>query len=294
MTPRTTLVVGGTGTTGSRVAARLRAAGGSARVATRHPRPGGDEVAFDWTDPATHAAALAGADGVYLVAPIGVADPAPLVEPFLAEAKRAGARRVVLLSSSATPETTTPGLGDLHRIVRADVAEWAVLQPSWFMQNFVHEQHHGGGIRARGAFLSATGDGRVPLIDADDIAAVAVHALLDPEPHNTAHLLTGPEALSYDDVAAIISEVAGRPVRHRRVGQQELTEHLQAVGVPEDFARLLADLDVAVARGEHELVTSTVARVTGCPPRSFRDFATANRSAFRLPAAVATMGVRGG
>src|SRR6185436_9951330 len=99
------------------VVAGLRAAGFPARVATRKPREAG-QVRFDWADRATHAAALHGVSAVYLLAPIGEAEPAALVEPFLADAVTAGVRRVVLLSSSAVTDGT-PGLGELPRLVRA-------------------------------------------------------------------------------------------------------------------------------------------------------------------------------
>ncbi|MFD0474849.1 SDR family oxidoreductase [Nonomuraea thailandensis] len=126
------LVIGATGTTGSRVAAFLRERGVPVRTAGRGQ---GTHVRFDWAERATHAPALRGVSAVYLVAPAGVADPVPLVEPFLEEAVRQGVRRVVQLSSSAVPEGAA-GLGEVHRLVRTAMPEWAVLRPSWFMQNF--------------------------------------------------------------------------------------------------------------------------------------------------------------
>src|SRR4051812_9495778 len=128
------LVLGATGTTGSRVVDFLRRRDVPVRPATRTPREAG-QVRFDWADRDTHGPALRGTSAVYLVAPIGVVDPVPLVEPFLDEARRQGVRRVVLLSSSAVEEGA-PALGELHHLVRTTVPEWTVLRPSWFMQNF--------------------------------------------------------------------------------------------------------------------------------------------------------------
>jgi uncharacterized protein YbjT (DUF2867 family) len=264
----TVLVTGGTGTTGSRVAAAVRERGVPVRVASR--RPGRGQVRFEWADPGTHAAALDGVRGVYLVAPIGVADPAPLVAPFLDTARERGVRRVVLLSSSAVPEGA-PGLGELHRMVCAAVPEPTVLRPSWFMQNFLGDHPHARSARADGEIVSATGSGRVAFVDAGDIAAVAAHALADEEPHVGEYVLTGPEALSYADVAAILSEVVGRPVRHRAVGVAELTERFVGAGYPADFAAVLAALDGMIAGGAEARTTSVVREVTGRPPRSFRE-----------------------
>ncbi|WP_315656404.1 ergot alkaloid biosynthesis protein [Amycolatopsis sp. PS_44_ISF1] len=181
------LVLGSTGTTGGRVLRQLRRLGIPARAATRRPtRPG--QVRFDWADRATHAEALDRVTAVYLVAPIGVAEPRPLVEPFLTAAPAA---RVVLLSSSAVDDTT-PGLGELHGLVRRPPG-WAILRPSWFMQNFTGEHVLAQQAR-RGEIVTATGEARVGFVDATDIAAVAVHALTDAEPHSTEHVLTGPAA----------------------------------------------------------------------------------------------------
>ncbi|MGA5462650.1 NmrA family NAD(P)-binding protein [Mycobacterium sp. NPDC050041] len=267
------LVLGATGTTGRRVAAILTDRGVPVRSATRNPTSPG-HVRFDWTDRATHAPALDGVAAVYLVAPPGEADPAPLVEPFLEEALRRGVRRVAQLSSSALSEGD-PGLGAVHRLVRSAMPEWAVLRPSWFMQNFTGEHLVAQGVRD-GEIVTATGDGRVAFIDADDIAAVAAHALTDPVAHNTDHILTGPRALGYDEAAAIVARHLGRPVRHRSVPADELAERIAAGGIPLEFARILSALDVDIAGGAEDRVTRTVEEVTGRPARTFEEFCAGN------------------
>jgi uncharacterized protein YbjT (DUF2867 family) len=266
------LVIGATGTTGSRVVDFLRGRDVPTRSATRTPR-GAGQIRFDWADRDTHAPALRGAAAVYLVAPIGVIDPVPLVEPFLAEALRQDVRRVVLLSSSAMREGDPP-LGALHGLVRATMPEWAVLRPSWFMQNFTGDHPAGAGVRA-GEIVSATADARVAFVDAGDIAAVAGHALTDEVPHNAAHVLTGPEAVSYAEVAEIIGKWTGVPVRHRPLGTEDFTRHLTSSGLPVEFAAFLAALDEEIRGGSEDRVTDTVERVTGRPARGFREFVEA-------------------
>jgi uncharacterized protein YbjT (DUF2867 family) len=274
----TVLVIGGTGTTGSRVAALLREQAAATRIGTRTPANGNPgHVRFDWGEPATHGPAVAGVDRVYLLAPVGAAAPGPLVEEFLAQAVRAGVRRVVLLSSSAVSDGES-GLGALPPLVRATTPEWAVLRPSWFMQNFVSQ--HATGIRERGEIITATGDGRVAFVDAADIAAVAARALLDPVPHNTDHLITGPEALSYADAAAVITETTGRIVRHRAVSTAEMTTRFAAAGLSPEYAAMLASLDEDIRYGAEDRITPAVQDVTGRPARSFAEFASAHKDAF--------------
>ncbi|WP_344569139.1 NAD(P)H-binding protein [Streptomyces axinellae] len=270
---RTTLVLGATGTTGGRVAARLLAAGHEVKAASRRATPaeGARAVRFDWYEPATFADALDGADSIYLVAPVGALDPAPVMLPFLRQARAAGVRRAVLLSSSAIP-AGGPAMGQVHEALPGLFGEWAVLRPSWFMQNFTGDHAHARSIREEGLLLSATEDGRVGFVDADDIAAVAVHALTGDRAPNTDLVLTGPQTLSYDDIAALVTEVTGRQVTHRRLTFARLRDRL-AAEVPPDFAELLAGMDRAIAEGAEDRTTDTVQRVTGRPPRGFRALA---------------------
>ncbi|GGV36223.1 oxidoreductase [Streptomyces longisporoflavus] len=280
------LITGGTGNTGSRVAKALAGEdtsgrqGATVRIASRTPAPGTRQVRFDWADAATHAPALTGVDGVYLVPPVGDAEPARLMVPFLERALAAGVRRFVLLSSSAIAEGG-PGVGEVHRALRELAPEWAVLRPSWFMQNFVAPGHlHGESIRTADEIVTATGPGRVAFVDADDIAAVAVRALTDERPHNAAHLITGPQALSYADIAEAVSGVSGRDVRHRSVSVAVFRERLVTAGIPEAFARLLAAMDDSIAHGSEDRVDPAVERVTGRAPRSFADFAARHAAAW--------------
>jgi uncharacterized protein YbjT (DUF2867 family) len=155
-----------------------------------------------------------------------------------------------------------------------------VLRPSWFMQNFTGGHPVAAGIRERGEIVTATGPGRVAFVDAADIAAVAARALLDPVPHNTDHLITGPEALSYADAAAIIADTTGLTVRHRAVSTAEMTARLAATGLPPEYAAMLAGLDENIRNGAEDRVTSTVPDVTGRPARSFAEFISAHRDAF--------------
>src|SRR5690606_16907040 len=126
----------------------------------------------------------------------------------------------------------------------------------------------------------ATGTGRIGFVDADDIAAVAARALTDEDAPDEDLILTGPEALTYDEVAAIVTEVTGRPVTHRHIGYEQMRERLEAVAPP-DFAALLAEMDLAIANGAEDRTTDTVERLTGRPPNGLREVVA--RELGRLP-----------
>ncbi|MCX4426658.1 NmrA family NAD(P)-binding protein [Streptomyces mirabilis] len=271
--PSATLVIGATGTTGSRVVAGLLAEGHRVRAAGRSATPveGAEAVRFDWNEPATFGAALDGVDRVYLIPPIGSSDPAAVMLPFLRRARSAGVHRAVLLSSSAIP-AGGPAVGQVHQALPGLFEQWAVLRPSWVMQNFAGFTPHARSIRENGVILTATGDGRVGFVDAEDIAAVAVRALTDEQAPDADLILTGPQALSYDDVAAIITEVGGRPVVHRHLTFDQLRDRW-AAEIPLEFATMLAGMDRAIADGAEDRTSDTVQRLTGRPPGTFRAFA---------------------
>ncbi len=269
------LITGGTGTTGSRIANRLIELGYRVRIASRKKGELADVeyVYFDWKDASSFASALEQVKQIYLVAPVGVFDPAPYVLPFLKEAKRLGTERVVMLSASVVPEDG-PVFGALHQAVH-NFPEWTVLRPSYFMQNFINVQHRMS-IQTEGNIITASGEGKLGFIDADDIAETAVRALIDDVPHQTHHILTGPEALSYAEAAEIIGAAAGRRVEHVSISHSELQNRMEAAGLPADYAHFMAGLDEAIRHGAEHRVTDTVKRVTGKEPRSLTEFAAAH------------------
>lgn len=274
-----TLVTGATGTTGSRVVRHLLALGRPVTAASRGATApeGARAVRFDWYDPATFPTALAGADRLYLVPPVADPEPERVVLPFLRQARASGVHRAVLLSSSAVP-AGGPGVGQVHAALGDLFDAWAVLRPSWFMQNFTGQHPHATSVRGDGQLRTATGTGRVAFVDAEDITAVAVHALTDDPPLPGDLVITGPEALSYDAVAALLTEVTGRSISHVPLDHTELRDRL-AAGFPPEFAgyaEFLAGLDRAIAEGAEDRVTDTVQRVTGRPPRSLREHVTAH------------------
>ena len=271
-------MTGGTGTTGRRLSAQLAVCGLRHRTATRSPKAEND-IRFDWADDTTWDAALKDVGRVYLVAPTGVPDPLPVMIPLMERAIRSGVKRFVLLSASSL-EPDGPMMGRVHAWLRDRAPEWVVLRPSWFMQNFSERQHLES-IRDEGAIYTATENGRVGFIDAEDIAAVAVKALSQPEFASGDIVLTGPAALSYDDVARTLSDILGRPVKHRRLNVAGLAARHVAFGLPEAYAETLASMDASIAAGCEDRVTDAVARLAGRPANALADFVAANAEVWR-------------
>lgn len=156
------------------------------------------------------------------------------------------------------------------------------------------EAQHRSTIRDEGKLYSATGDGKLPWVSAEDIAAVAYRALVDEKSHDCDHVILGPELLSYGQVscpfhlpgprsrltykpssqlAEILTEVLGKPIAHVNWTEDQVRERFVRIGLNEGYAKLLAGLDTRIKEGAEEKHNDVVEKVTGRKPKTFREFA---------------------
>ena len=262
------LVLAGSGKTGSRLAAKLAKLGLSVRTAARN----GADVRFDWDDATTHRPALQGVDRLYLVAPVMRMDFADQVATFLDLAEAAGVRHVTYLSAygidQAPPQVALRAV-ELDLIGR-DVITHSILRPAWFMQNFSETFL----IPVDGVITVPTADGSEAFIDAEDIAAVAAETLVDPDAHaGAAYALTGPEAITVSEAAEVIAGVTGKPMKHNDIDREVWIQGSVAAGVPAEYGETLRMLTETIASGMGSRPNDTVQQVTGAPPITFADFA---------------------
>jgi uncharacterized protein YbjT (DUF2867 family) len=272
----TILLTGATGTVGSEVVRQLATAGERPRVLVRDPdkarvRLGNrvDYVSGDLDDPESLAAGLEGVNRVFLLTRQSSRQPEQ-ERAFIDAAVRAGVRHVVKLSVFRADARSPLQIGRQHRQMERSVERpglsCTILRPTFFMQN-LFDLIHGGTIR------TAAESGRVAMIDVRDVAAVAVDALTSRTGDHKTYTLTGPEALSFDEVAAIVSERTGTQVRHVPVPPEAVRIAAEGRGAEAWFAEDLAKLHTMLAAGYEELVTDDVATVTGTSPRTVGEFA---------------------
>ncbi|WP_410594846.1 NAD(P)H-binding protein [Amycolatopsis sp. lyj-23] len=260
------LILGGTGKTGRRVAQRLEADGRPVRTACRTS----GSTPFDLADPATWAPALDGVTAAYLVEP-SLGAGGDRMPRFVAEAVAAGVRRLVLLSAGGVGEA-----GDDHPLkaaedaVRASGADWTILRPDWFSQNF-SEGPWLPSILA-GTLSLPAGAGATPFIDAGDIAAVAVAALTEDRHRGRTYQLTGPRAIGFGEAVDLIGRATGRPVRYVGIAPETHLERQVAAGVPPAVARLLTGVFTAIRDGSAPEPADGVERALGRPARPFEDY----------------------
>lgn len=284
-----TLIIGATGTVGSELARLLAAAGHQIVAASRNPavQPAWPGVAWVGLDLATGEgldAAFAGVERAFLLSPPGHADQFAVLAPLIEAAKRHGLEKVVLMTAQGVDANDAIPFRRAELALEASGVPHAIIRPSWFMQNF--NTFWVGAIQQRDAVAVPAGDAPSGFIDARDIAAVAA-ALLQRDGTDGAFVLTGPEALTHDEVAAKLTAVAGRPIRYEDVDPAAFVQGLAAAGLPADYAALMGELYAGVRAGWAAGLTDDVERVLGRKPAGFDRYAQDHRAAFvRTPVGV--------
>ena len=139
------------------------------------------------------------------------------------------------------------------------------------MQNVA--TYMGETIKAEGAFYSASGETKISHVDVRDIAAVAVKALTEPNHEGKAYTLSGPEALTYDELASELSKVHGSSISHINLSPSDLKNGMLAAGMPEEIADRMLDLERYYREDQASRITNDIKRVTGRDPRRFSQYA---------------------
>lgn len=274
----TTLVIGASGTVGSELSRLLAAQGQTVRRATSRAPASADQVQVDLARGTGIAAALAGVDRAFLLAPPGHTNQHELLGPVIEAARERGLRRVVLMSAMGANADDSAPLRRAELQLERSGLPWNVIRPNWFMQNFNTFWLHG--IQTQGRILLPVGRAKGSFIDARDIAAVAASLLTRDDLAKRDFDLTGAEALDHDEVAAILSRETGRDIRYQEIAPEAMLEGLLEAGLPNDYAEFLLLILGFFKAGYAERTTDAVQAITGRAPRRFADYARDHRQAW--------------
>ncbi|MFD3665002.1 NAD(P)H-binding protein [Streptomyces sp. NPDC058659] len=264
---RPILVLGGTGKAGRRVVSRLRSRGHEVRVASRR---GDGPARFDWTDENTWEPVLEGVGAAYLI-DSQRDDAAASMSAFGKLAAAGGVERLVLLSHRDWLASEGEEKLPCERAVRESGAEWTILKPAWFMQNFSEEGFFRGQL-VEGEVVLPTGDGVEPFVDLEDVADVAVAALTGAGHAGKAYELSGPRLLGLGGLSDEIARATGRDIAYRPVSQADFTLYATGRGLPGEFAAMLNLLFGWIDDGHFAHLSDGVRQALGREPRDFTDF----------------------
>ncbi|WP_210767509.1 NmrA family NAD(P)-binding protein [Cellulomonas humilata] len=276
------LVVGASGNIGGSVARALIHAGIPVRAAGTDPAavaralPGAQSVHLDLLDPTTFAPALQGADGLFLVRPPAIAKVGPTLNALLDAAARAQVGHVVFSSvTGADTNRVVP-----HHRVETHLAgsslSWTILRPGFFAQNLADAYRTD--IVRDDRIILPSGQGRAAFIDVRDIGDVAALVFADPVTHRGAgYTLTGPQALDFEQVAALLSDELGRRIRYEPTTALRYLRHVHSQGRPWVQAVVQTVLHTGLRRGQAERVDPTLERLLGRSGRTLTQYVHDNR-----------------
>ena len=269
------LVTGANGNVGGEVMRRLIAKGHAVRALVRSrdkTRDFPDTVEIvvgDFADDATLRRAVAGAEAVYMTS-FEHPDLLRLQMNLIAAAREGGSRVLVRISGMRAAPGASAEISRVHGLGDRQLADsglgYVLLQPNWFHQNFFW-------LFRNGLMRLPVGEGRTSFVDVRDIAAVAVAALTDPSHRGKTYVLTGPEALTHEEIAQVISQATGKSFAFEDVGDETWRAQALKGGMNQRSVDGLLGLFRMIRDGSMAEVSRDVERVVGRPPIAFRQFA---------------------
>jgi uncharacterized protein YbjT (DUF2867 family) len=274
----TTLVLGSTGNVGREVVRALRARGLRVRAAGVDPERVrqlfGDDVErvrVDFHDPSTYAPALLGVRSVFLLRPPAISDVTRTLNPFVDQARAAGADHVVFLSVAGADTNRLVPHHKVERHLRSRSGRYTILRPGFFAQNLA-DAYRRDLLEDNRLFVPA-GNGRVAFVDLRDVADVAALAFASPELHaGSGYTLTGPRAFSFAEAALLLSQALARPIRYEAASALGYVAHLRRRGLPLPQCLVQMVLHVGLRFGQAERVDPTLERLIARTPRSLSDY----------------------
>ncbi len=265
MTDGPFLVTGASGNVGRAVVAALEAAGAEVRA------PGHTGAArLDFEDPATFGPSVKGCRGLFLLRPPAIARVGPTLNRLVDVAAQHGIEHCVFLSVAGADRNPVVPHHRVERHLKGGPLAWTILRPGFFAQNLTGP--YVADIRAGRLYVPAR-DGRVAFVDARDLGDVAALALRNAAEHaGRAYHLTGPRAVTFTEVAALLTETLGRPVRYEPASVLGYARHLRATGLPAAQIAVQTVLHVGLRRGQAAAVVPTLGQLLGRPARPIERF----------------------
>ncbi|MFJ9780452.1 NAD(P)H-binding protein [Amycolatopsis sp. NPDC101161] len=275
----TVWIEGATGKAGRRVVEALTKAGVPVRAASRHPGEANGlvtPVKFDWYDESTWTTALGDADAVFLKGLDSNDKAATIITRFLEAAP--SVTRVVLMSAvgvDKAPEDAPRRA--VERAVQEAGKTWTILRPSWFLQNFDEDEWvFARALRERNELYAGTGKSKVGFTDTRDLAEAAAKVLTEKGHEGRGYTITGPEQLTFTEMAELLAETSGRPIHHVDATPEEHRAHFAKSGRPEAWVNHMLHLFKQVRAGVFSPITEDFEHLTGKRPRTPKAYAEEN------------------
>ena len=232
----------------------------------------------DFDRPETLAEAFAGGENLLLISTDDLGRRAAQHRVAIEAARDAGVRHVAYTSYlnpvEENPAVITPSHRETEKALRESGLAWTALRHAFYAE---YQVPAGAQAIATGQLIHNNGYGKTAYVSREDCAAAAAAVLTTDGHEDKAYDITGPEPFSQGDVAALLSEVSGRPVEVVAVDDEAFIQGLAAAGVPEPAAREVASYGRAIREGHIDQISGAVENLTGRAPRSLRQVFEAHR-----------------
>jgi NAD(P)H dehydrogenase (quinone) len=231
-------------------------------------------AAYD--DPAALRTALQGVDRLLLISGSEVGRRVPQHTNVVEAAKAAGVSFIGYTSAPKANDTDlilAPEHKATEEVVQASGIPYSIMRNNWYFENYGSTVE---GAKATGEIVSSANGGRIPAVSRSDLAAGHAAVLTGDGHDNTVYEFAGDQAWTWDEFAAELSDVVGKPVTHRSVSTEEHAAAMQAVGLDEGTAGFLAALDVNIAAGALEVGPGDLSGILGRPTLTLRQFLEAS------------------
>ena len=234
-----------------------------------------ESVYFDFTDKKTYEKALDNVDRVFLMRPPHLGKPEDLY-PFIDAMKKHNIKLVSFLSLMGVESNTIPPHHKIEKYIENSGIPYAHIRPGFFMQNI--SGIHSVEIREKNQIFVPAGKSKTSFIDAEDIGLATAVLLHEPEKYkNTAHTITGAEALNYYEVAEVLSNITGRRITYAKPGfLRYRSYYIKKRGLDKGFVNVTVALYFMTRMGTAKAVTDDFYKLTGRRPRTIRDFVKDN------------------
>lgn len=217
----------------------------------------------DYTDTDALKAALAGVDKLLLVSGSDVGRRIAQHENVIGAAEAAGVS-LIAYTSLLKADTSGLSLAPEHLATENRLAESSiptvVLRNGWYWENYLGALQQAADT---GVLLGAAGEGKLAAASRADFAAAAVEVLLAADQGGKVYELGGDERLTYAELAAVFTQVSGKPVEYKNVSEDEYKGVLEGAGLPGFVAEMLSSADAGIARGELDTDSGDLQKLIG-------------------------------
>lgn len=236
----------------------------------------------NFDDAASLDAAFAGIDTALLISTDALAVPGQRLaqhKAAIAAAAKAGVKHLAYTSMQSPDKslvTFAPDHQGTEEAMKASGVPYTILRNAWYHENYMHSMPHN--VQA-GQWVTATADGKVPNISRDDCARAAAAVLAKRKGENKIYDITGSKSLTSDQIAAIISQVTGKPLAVIKVSPADIEKGMEGAGLPSFVAKMMASADANTAAGNFDIVTDDYETLTGQKPQTTEAFFEAHKAA---------------